>query len=79
MDGGDIALRPVNMAEVEVDPTSNISQSYGRGAPPLGKAARANSPQASKAIDLSVTAGMITEARKGLKWREEHGRGEHEE
>ncbi len=26
-------------------------------------------------IDLSVSNGMISEAKKGLAWREEHGRG----
>jgi phage portal protein BeeE len=29
----------------------------------------------SKDVDLSVTAGMITEAKRGLAWREEFGRG----
>ena len=26
-------------------------------------------------IDLTVSKGMIAEAKKGLAWREEHGRG----
>lgn len=32
-------------------------------------------PVTNKAVDLSVTSGMVDEARKGLEWREEHGRG----
>lgn len=73
MEGGDVALRPLNFQSVEVDTGETVSQSY-RSAHPK-KVKRAGMPASRKDIDLTVTAGMIEEAKKGLEWREEHGRG----
>ena len=43
--------------------------------PPETVAPEIVAPELAKGIDLKPTAGMVEEAKKGLEWREEYGRG----
>ena len=63
MEGGNVALRPLNFESVEGD-TSNAGASAYRGASPPKKVVRANNPQANKAT-LDESKAVTSNSKSG--------------
>lgn len=79
-DGTPAALQPPEPPQEPTDDAQDDEGETDEEVDDLPADVATAKPGATKAgkydgIDLSVTDGMVAEAKRGLEWREEHGRG----